>query len=895
MNDIDRLRDMMIAYMANEESLTPEFIRERVERFSMPFGDGTTTLEKETLIKFLESQFDVTMNIGSIIQEEFTPWLEAAKSLIEPFYWDRYKRLIQQKGFGFNVIPKLDQVTDKTLGLLENPLKDGTWERKGMVVGHVQSGKTANYTGLICKAADAGYRLIIVIAGIQNNLRSQTQSRIDEGFVGKDSSRLLKTDAVNKFIGVGRFDHSRIPITLTNTTGDFSKKIAEMLGLGLNTVNVPIILVIKKNYHTLENLIAWLKEHNAVRDGGIENHPMLMIDDEADNASINTSANPDEATKINSLIRKTLNLFHKRCYVGYTATPFANIFIDPDSDDEMLRGDLFPRDFIVSLDSPTNYVGAERIFEENGDLDVIRYINDYEDLLPLRHKIDHAITDPPPSMYQALCTFILVIALRILRGQEKQHNSMLVNASRFTNIQTKIKDRLHEFLQDIERQIRFNYRKPVDEALENQKLRNLHEIWEKEFNVQEFPWADVQSVLLDATAPIKIITINSGSNDILDYASYKKDGLNVVAVGGFSLSRGLTLEGLSVSYFLRNSLMYDTLMQMGRWFGYRPGYEDLCRVFMPSLAAGWYAHISGVIEELKSEFREMELANMTPKDFGLKIRSHPDSLIVTARNKMRTGEIVYRNIDLNERLIETDKLFKEFSDIRHNRNILLYIIGKLKELKPYEFTEAENYLWRNIPVDFVIEFIQGYKNHPASMRTSTKPVLDHINKRKTDELAFWDIVIINKQSVRDDEKEKLHDILVGCQTRSAGTKSEALLNCIIVGEKARVGSTRDEKEGLSTEEIIGAERLYTETPSHESKKITGHYYRKVRSRPLLMIHLLNISYEKDGKVEVKHKGVVAYGISFPGSKYEASPVKYLVNTTWWKNEYGYDLEGDEDE
>lgn len=895
MNDIDKLRNMMIALLANETSVTTEYIKESVDEFSVPFGEGITSLEKENLVKFLESQFDVQMNIGAIIQEEFFPWLDSAKVEIDPYYWDRYKRILQEKGFGLNVIPKIDQVTDKILGLLENPVKTGHWERKGMVVGHIQSGKTANYTGLICKAADAGYRLIIIIAGTQNNLRSQTQARIDEGFVGKDSSRLLKTEPeCHKFIGVGRIDHSRIPITLTNTNGDFSKRTAEMLGLGLDTVNVPIVLVIKKNHRTLENLIAWLREHNAVKDGGIEDHPMLMIDDEADNASINTSANPDEATRINSLIRNTLNLFHKRCYVGYTATPFANIFIDPDTDDEMLRGDLFPEDFIVSLDAPTNYVGPERIFEENGDLDAIRYIDDYEDFLPLRHKITHTLTGLPPSIYEALCTFILIISLRILRGQLKKHNSMLINASRFTNVQSQIRNLLHEYLQNLIRQIRYNYKKPVDDALENSLMRNLHQIWRKEFNEEEFCWSDVQSVLLDAAAPIKIIEINSRSHDVLDYESYKKDGLNVITIGGFSLSRGLTLEGLSVSYFLRNSIMYDTLMQMGRWFGYRPGYEDLCRVFMPSLAAGWYAHISGVIEELRAEFREMELAHMTPKDFGLKVRSHPDSLIVTARNKMRTGEIVYRNIDLVEKLIETDKLFKDTSEINRNRKILSDFIGKLVGLKTYEVTEAKNYLWKRIPAELIIEFIQGYRNHPASMRTDQMPVLEHINKRKSDELAEWDVVIVNKDGATDEEKIELHAISIGCQFRTAGGKQEERSNLITVGNKARVGSSRDEREGLEPDEIDRAEKLFMmETHKETPKGIIGLYYRRVRCRPLLMIHLLNIAYEP--KRDIKYKGIVAYGISFPGSKHVSSPVKYVVNTTWWKTEYGYDLEGDEDE
>ena len=903
MSDIENLRDMMIALLARESLVTREFIRDNVNRFAEPFGEGITLVEKEALIKFLETQFDVTMTIGAILKEEFTPWLDAAKRSIDPFYWGRYRKLLEQKGFGLRVIPKLDQVTDKILGLLENPLREGVWERKGLVVGHVQSGKTANYTGLICKAADAGYRLIIVIAGVHNNLRSQTQARIDEGFVGRDSSRLLRTDNQNNYIGVGRYgyDNSRAPITLTNTNTDFKRNIANMLGMGLDSVNVPVILVIKKNNNTLENLIDWLKVNNTVRDAGIENHPMLMIDDEADNASINTSKNPDEASKINSLIRTILNLFHKRCYVGYTATPFANIFIDPDTDAEMLGSDLFPRDFIVSLDAPSNYMGAEKIFGEDSDLDAVRYIDDYKDLLPISHKINHVIDELPSSMYKAAGIFVLVIAIRILRGQKKKHNSMLINASRFTkpvtpsgSVQSQIRNFIHEHMEGLKREIRFNYKLSREKALENRTMSRIYQIWDSEFNTGEFMWEEVQAVLNDAASPIKVIEINSRSNDTLDYESYSQYGLNVIAVGGFSLSRGLTLEGLSVSYFLRNSLMYDTLMQMGRWFGYRPGYEDLCRVFMPGLTAGWYAHISEVTEELREECREMELANLTPKHFGLKIRSHPDSLIVTARNKMRTGETVSRLIDLSEKLIETDKLLREKEKRELNRKVFATLLANLTKEKHPEFTENSNYLWKEVPVEIVLEFINAFNNHPASLRTQTIPVAEYIAKRKADELKVWDVVIINKAKAGpEDREEPVEGINIGWQIRSEGHRADMPANCIIIGKKARVGQTIDEEEGLSEAEINKAYENWDANPRSKPKNITGLYFRQVRSRPLLMIHLLKITEEASNKAVCK--GIVAYGISFPKSIYTASPVRYVVNTTWWKSAFGDDFEGDEDE
>ena len=301
------------------------------------------------------------MTIGAMLTDaDYKPWLESTRASITPYYWDRYKKLLTSKKMSSQVIATLDNVTDRVLGLLENPNKPGKWYRRGMIVGHVQSGKTANYIGLICKAADAGYKLIVVIAGIHNNLRNQTQLRIDEGFVGRDSSGLPSPKRDERFIGVGKFDQTRRPVTFTNSVRDFNKQMATGLGIPLQNLKEPAVLVIKKNSSTLARLLEWLREHSAGRGGTTVDAPMLLIDDEADNASINIRHGAGEVSKINGQIRDLLKLFEKRCYVGYTATPFANIFIDPDSTNEMLGDDLFPRNFIVSLDPPSNYFGPER-------------------------------------------------------------------------------------------------------------------------------------------------------------------------------------------------------------------------------------------------------------------------------------------------------------------------------------------------------------------------------------------------------------------------------------------------------------------------------------------------------------------------------------------------------
>ena len=365
--DLDKLK-AAVSGLLGTDLPTQEGIREYIDQLRPSFP-GVTDEEANQLALWFEEVHGVTMRDGAALQEAgFEPWLEDARAGLDTYYWDRYHKLLVSRDFSRQVLATLDIVTDRILGLLENPTKPGQWDRRGMVVGHVQSGKTANYTGLVCKAADAGYKVIVIIAGIHNNLRNQTQRRIDEGFVGFDStSNLLRRTLPHQtVVGVGRFDPRRRPAAFTTSQRDFNKTIADSVGVPLQNLVEPAVFVIKKNPNTLRNLIEWLTAHNAQRGTSTIREPMLLIDDEADNASINIRHRQDEISRINGQIRQLLRLFDRSCYVGYTATPFANIFIDPDSDDEMLGHDLFPRDFIVSLDPPDNYFGNRSVLWRAG-------------------------------------------------------------------------------------------------------------------------------------------------------------------------------------------------------------------------------------------------------------------------------------------------------------------------------------------------------------------------------------------------------------------------------------------------------------------------------------------------------------------------------------------------
>ena len=894
MTDLEKLKTMVGALLGSELA-TQQGIREHINE-CRPLCPDVTDEETKELARWFETVHGVTMADGATLQEAgFEPWLEDARSRLDPYYWNRYRRLLTSRYFSRQVLAAMDSVTDRILGLLENPVREGEWDRRGMVMGHVQSGKTANYTGLICKAADAGYKVIVIIAGIHNNLRNQTQRRIDEGLVGLDSTRLRGKLPVQSRVGVGRFNSQRQPNAFTTSQRDFNKTIADSVGVPLKNLKEPVVFVIKKNPSTLRNLIEWLTAHNAQQGTATIREPMLLIDDEADNASINIRHGQNEVSRINGQIRGLLQLFDRSCYVGYTATPFANIFIDPDSENAMLGHDLFPRDFIVSLDPPDNYFGATKVFIENSER-IVHCVDDNADLLPLKHPLHHHVTGLPETLETAVRVFLVARAIRLARGQVGKHNSMLVNVSRFVDVQRQIRNEIHALVDRIRRSVRVNGARPPAEALRDPEIEALFRVFENHYaGTCGVPWSDVQTLLHDSVSAVKVVEVNSRASDSLDYVESEKAGLNVIAVGGFSLSRGLTLEGLVVSYFLRNSMMYDTLLQMGRWFGYRNGYEDLCRVWMPEEAQGWYTHITESIDELRDELARMQSMNATPTEFGLRVRSHPDTLVVTARNKMGSGRRLRVRIGLANSFVETAVLRRDRSSLEVNRQAAVSFAGKLRrhEFAP-EHGERLNggRLVRRAPASVVDEFLMAFQNHEGSVTTQIEPVRRYIGERQADELAEWDIFFPGVTSERE-QPGSLVDSSLGfpliCQRRAAGLRSDNAT--LMVTNKQRVSSRGIERTGLTPEEVLGAEEQYRQQ-FPDRANFPDWIYRKVRTRPLLVVHLLAIGrQDEDLSME---RPVVAWSISFPMTYREEMKIEYVVNTTWYQEHYG-DEDDDEAE
>ena len=760
----------------DRKSINSEIINEEIQHLSLL--PGYDDINKDELQAMLEADFDVHSKDATIlVAEDVKPWLYEEKSKINPELWNRYKIYMNRKDSSFP-IDTVDDLTDKILDKCVNPKIKGRWDRRGMVVGNVQSGKTANYAGLINKATDAGYKLIIVIAGIHNSLRAQTQFRIDEGFIGRNSADFIRRKRNNK-IGVGLIhaDTEIYSYTSTENNGDFNRSTATKLNVPIGGKS-PTVLVIKKNKSILENLIYWLYNYATEIEGEkkIVDVPLLVIDDEADNASVN-SGNEIDVRAINRLIRTLLNLFNQNTYIGYTATPYANIYIPTSWNNELettvkdlqlkIGEDLFPRDFIVNIPPPSNYIGAIQVFgyenDETGEsyegLDIIRAAEDQEPWFPLqlnsRNK-ENLPDDVPQSLKRAVQSFILTCAIRRLRGQEKKHNSMLVHVALYVTWIDRVAWLVNELMRDYKNQIHSgqgNLINDLKHLFENDFVPTTENVLEnisyKDPKIKQHNWDDVLNVLDVAVSKIEIRAVHGQKNTShleyhniqdIDYNDYE-NGISVIAVGGNRLARGITLEGLSVSYYLRTTRLYDSLMQMGRWFGYRPGYVDLCRLFTTEQLVNWYRHVTLATEEMRADFDEMAARNKRPVDYQLKVRTHSGMLSITSLSKMRDHEII--QVGFSGEKIQTYQMIKDRQVVRNNYNALKILLEQLPapELRTTNNKKLNGLKWININHDNIISFIESYKSDLPKVKPEI--IKNYIRKQAANKnIDVWSVALI---------------------------------------------------------------------------------------------------------------------------------------------------------
>ena len=861
-NDLKKFRDIISTQLpkaGDNEPIREDTINTTVEntfKARLILGLDISENEKESVRKEILSNNKILLGLGAVlVQKRHAKWFAQRKDTLPMKYWERFEQyMLQDKCMPMNVVSSMDRVSDEIVDLLGDPTRgdNESEQRRGLIIGDVQSGKTINYSGIICKAVDAGFRTVILLTGTTNDLRQQTQIRIDEAFVGVDSN--LMNEEANKLtpIGVGKFnpDPALRPIAFTTAAKDFNKNAAKQLSMTLSQGQGerPMLFVIKKNTSVLNNLLEWIQKHNQNESSKI-NNSVLMIDDEADYASVNTKAINEDPSKTNALIENLLNIFRFSSYVGFTATPYANIFIDPATDEEMEHEGLFPKDYIYALDAPTNYIGARNIFPANSKYhNILRDIEDAEDYYPIKHKKDHNFEVVSNSLRDAINTYLIANVIRDLRGDTTTHRSMMINVTRFVNTQKMLHRAVREHVADIKTSIKIYAGLAPNEALKNDHINALFVVYEKEYGSSEFTWNQIQTNLFNSVMPI-LVQVAHGGGDDLDYSLYP-EGLRTIVVGGQRLSRGLTLEGLIVSYIYRNSMAYDTLMQMGRWFGYRNNYEDLCRVWMDSVSQAWYAFICEATDELLAEVRIMRDKGATPLDFGLKVRNDPGvPLIVTARNKMRTAQEKVINVALSEKAIETPLLYND--PVKNNIN-LSAVLNLIATTNITKFDRQ--YGAKNIDKTHILELLNNIEVPVSNVRFDPIAIHTFISQYAGNELDKWDVVLISgkgapyeiKNGISITQSDRSFDIPTGDAIR-------------ISKKKSRIGSPSDPKFGLTEIQI--------EILKNRGEYLTSDAYFRIQRHPLLMIYLVNPTKDKsedyDRLADFEGRPIIGFGIGIP--------------------------------
>ena len=731
----ERYRDQILGYLRVQS--VPDLdaaVRETREHFS-PFGAIDETL-------LVQVRDDIESELRQRIRQVSDPYIlsrrtrwydEGAQE--EGIHWPALAAyLAREKDWGDDVVRSVSRSSARVVGELGNPAETG-FDVRGLVVGYVQSGKTANMTAVIARAVDAGYNLVVVLAGTTDKLRDQTQIRLENDLIHRNPYNWQPLTSRNEYDVDGN----------VTTSGDYrgenSRKLPRL------APNVTMICVIKKLPAQLRRLT-----------GDIRNSPgplcnrlrMLVIDDEADQASPNAARTDELPSTTNRCIRELLHALPTVSYVGYTATPYANILINPfpagvTTEDEQSLEDLYPRDFIVALPRPEGYFGPEEIFgrdpvdaecEGADGLDVIRHVDDAEtSQLSPPHS---ALTlDAVPSLRKAIRWFILSVAARLVRGQGGQHASMLLHTSH------RIDD--HSDIQRVvEPEIEFLVSSIEDTAL----LTELCSLWNEEsagvpaseFGNTPVTFEEIIPYLPETLSRLRVAVENSQSEDRL---SYSGPPMAVIAIGGNILARGLTLEGLTVTYFIRRPRQYDTLLQMGRWFGYRGGYEDLVRLWMPEEVSDAFRQLALVEHELREEIEEYAERRARPIDFAVRIRTLP-GLQVTARSKMRharTANIDYRGMHLQT--IRFPRL--DQATLESNWEAGSQLVARSDITDSGSFGLVDHHA--------VVDFFRSYSVHP-SHRDLSSGWLEQYIRENASVLGEWSVGIIQPADTRRPVAEK---------------------------------------------------------------------------------------------------------------------------------------------
>ena len=893
--------------------------------------------DRSKLFHDIEQKYAVKHTNGSCIFNNYDDLHNWYDNIIVPddYFWRRYRRyLSEESSLDPQSIDLLDYETlPRIMNCLGDPKEEFEGKRlvRGLVIGDVQSGKTATYSGLICKAVDAGYKVVILLAGITENLRQQTQERIDEGIVGLAVKRdeITKQEIVKR-VGVGLDNKDLKASSYTTQSLDFVGQKDSII-TSLASHSSVVLFIVKMNVSVLTKLYKWLKNNNYDQFKDCVDAPLLLIDDEADNASVNTNKDETNPTKTNAIIRSVCNLFKNTTYVGFTATPFANVFIDSDSVDQMKNADLFPEHFIYTLPTPSTYIGAKHIFHENSEYNRnIRYIIDIDE--PdytsdewkdrARYDIDALNAGPfyyrhtkewdgdlPYSLTESIYCFFLANVIRDLRGDGCEPRSMLINISRFVNVQNNIKDAVRSICNRFRSTVEMDFHDETCRNLELPLYIELERLWEKHYSfVSDVSFERVinKEKLLRAISTIEVMVVNgSKGSDKLDYKQNRS--LRVIAIGGMALSRGLTLNGLLTSYFYRNTATFDVLMQMGRWFGYRSRYEDIFQIWTSEESAKWYEEISIASEDLKNDIHEMFTQKLTPKDFGIKVRDHCEELQITAGNKMRNAFDLNIQFSYYGNIYETPYVSLNAAHNAVNLEQIAWLADELsnRELTFNNFKTNSSVLVSDVPKEVIAAFISKIRCSKINPNFNTETMLDFINDENTIGIESWDVVFQGGDSKFNFDIP--HIERVKCAERAIHLEH----NAIVLSSRRKLLSTNVGKYGLTEEQISAVKNKCKEKwridGKNENRDIPNRaYFEYLPDRKPILIIMLSVPKKPENNDEckklVKYRSelgdakIAAFAVGFPGVKNAEAAKHYKANKIYYQllmQDESEDLEYDE--
>ncbi|WP_417238766.1 Z1 domain-containing protein [Bizionia sp.] len=965
--DVDFLNDKFLNIFF--ESIKSGVIQSGVFLGITKVDDITLRNYFDTAIKEYLSVYPIDPGIShSLTKKGFKTWLNQEREMdITWDYSNRYFEHLLKSGRSKKVVEETEESSYSILSKMADPKSSVAIYNKGLVVGAVQSGKTGNFNAVINRAIDSGYEIVIVLAGIMEDLRSQTQQRIEKDIIGEgkiDSGEPTGAKGVGKIRRFGvRGDDKVIQVkSLTSESKDFSKAVKELD----HTLNDKYVLVCKKNVSVLKNLIIWL--HNSLEEGKEKhNIPLLIIDDEADNASLNNmgAKGRNYASKTNGHIRAILELFHVKSYLGYTATPFANVLQDrneyPENDWEIkykFKGEevekqlkrvnnIFPDDFIELLEPPSNYVGAKQIFETITPIDnqtddnekiplVVPAVNDYIENFPSRlfknsdgetigvenirsrdewdqrygyqgylnfatytdyrretwasKKDDRYPKELPESLKTAIKCFIVVLAVREARiptmiNSElfQPHNTMLVHISRFTLWQNTTKILIEEYVNEIISKI--NNDKPSSATSIYAELKKL---WYGNYGfahivenikiylpkgyddgfMSPIVFDSLIPVFIEAVKGLEVKAINSFTKDSLEYP--RNSPKKIIAIGGNRLSRGFTLEGLTINYFIRVTNYSDALLQMGRWFGYRPGYLDCCKIFTTQDSLDKFNSTTKCIEELETEFIKMEEQGKTPENFVLRVKKHPGTLQITRPSILKnTKEVKWSYQDQLEMTTQLKVDKKSITNIWSN--FKKNIAPKFNAISGNDIirftTDAQEVIdiLKNQPNNFndknpehLSKFIElcnekGYlSNWTVALKItgSSKPGLSAREIGIKDSLGIKNIQLARRSGPKrdDDVRKFINHSLFKASSKSANIISSNKDMAILLTDQQR--KTAEETfYKFKAQELRKKDKTLTLKESEKQAKdkfktIPERYYRSLmkETEGLLMIYLFDSYY-----------------------------------------------------